>query len=431
MAPPQDGQFRRQDSDGSGPIRQGGRPSEGLARSADTVQRLRNEGKSCYSMVTITASTNLPCTESWVEISSQPSSSSLSSIGDEIVTTGLRVQSDPNVRRKRRIYPGGAARAGISERKTSTSSQDEYEESESEEDHVMTSSNEHIAAVARVLPIVQDQNNSGSDSDDDDENATALGRVTDEPAFTPQPNAFSHPPSTQNSQRQAVPGSYFPRHPLPQSQERQSYASRSGSRAQHTPYNTISAAHQVDHDAALRASLTTLLSCAAAARGLPKRNQNTVPSASTSARPEFTGLRLVPESELMGTPPMTSRPLSPSTRPRSSPSMSDQDVAGEKGKRKALTSKPSAQPRATKKKKIASVDEAMISPTLLTWVVSAGVVVLVSVVGFGAGYAIGKEVGRQETLSGLSDNTSCGKEALKQVSEIRRFRWGNGRGIVA
>lgn len=133
----------------------------------------------------------------------------------------------------------------------------------------------------------------------------------------------------------------------------------------------------------------------------------------------------------MGPSPITSRPLSPSTRPRSSPSISDKDVSGEKGKRKAATSKPSAQPRATKKKRMASMEEAMISPTLLTWVVSAGVVVLVSVVGFGAGYAIGKEVGRQETLGGLSDNTSCGKEAVRQVSGIRRFRWGNGSGVVA
>jgi hypothetical protein len=293
----------------------------------------------------------------------------------------------------------------------------------------MTSSNEHVTNLARVLPIVQHQDN-GSDSDDDDENATALGRVTDEPTFTPQPNVFSHPPSTQNSQRQTIPGSYFPRHPLPQSQERHSYTNRSSSRAQHTPYNAVSPAHRVDHDAALRASLTTLLSCAAAARGLPKRNQTTAPGASTSTRPEFTGLRLVPESELMGTSPVISRPLSPSTRPRSSPSISDQDAGSEKGKRNAVASKPSAQPRATKKKRMATVEEATISPTLLTWVVSAGVVVLVSVVGFGAGYAIGKEVGRQETLSGLSDNTSCGKEAVKQVSGIRRFRWGNGSGIV-
>jgi hypothetical protein len=41
----------------------------------------------------------------------------------------------------------------------------------------------------------------------------------------------------------------------------------------------------------------------------------------------------------------------------------------------------------------------LISPTLMTWVVSAGVVVLVSVVGFGAGYVIGREVGRQEVLA--------------------------------
>ncbi|KAI1031036.1 hypothetical protein LB504_001018 [Fusarium proliferatum] len=38
--------------------------------------------------------------ESWVEVASQPSSSSLSSIGDEIVTTGLRV-GNPYVRRRR------------------------------------------------------------------------------------------------------------------------------------------------------------------------------------------------------------------------------------------------------------------------------------------------------------------------------------------
>jgi hypothetical protein len=34
-------------------------------------------------------------------------------------------------------------------------------------------------------------------------------------------------------------------------------------------------------------------------------------------------------------------------------------------------------------------------------------------------------------LNGLSNNTSCGKEALQQVSEIQRFRWGNGMGTVA
>jgi hypothetical protein len=399
----------------------------------DTVQRLRNEGKSYHHPVTVHVLANAYLIESWVEISSQPSSSSLSSIGDEIVTTGLRVQVDPNMRRRRRTDQGVSTRISTSQRQTSTSSQDEYEESESEEDRVMSSSNENVGNFARVPPIVQDPRNLGSESDDDDENTTALGRVTDEPAFTPQPNVFSHPPpSTQSSQRQPVSGSFFPRHPLPSSQERQTYVNRSGSRPQHTPYNAISPAHQVDHDAALRASLTTLLSCAAAARGLPKRSQGNLPETSTSARPEFTGLRLVPESELIGVSSAPPQPISPSTRPRSSPSISDQDATGEKGKRKAAVgSKPNSQSRANKKKRLAAVEEAMVSPTLLTWVVSAGVVVLVSVVGFGAGYALGKEVGRQEALNGLSDNTSCGKEAMKQVSGIRRFRWGNGSRIVA
>ena len=40
----------------------------------------------------------------------------------------------------------------------------------------------------------------------------------------------------------------------------------------------------------------------------------------------------------------------------------------------------------------------LIHPTLLTWVVSAGVVVLFSAIGFSAGYVIGREVGRVDVL---------------------------------
>jgi len=72
----------------------------------------------------------------------------------------------------------------------------------------------------------------------------------------------------------------------------------------------------------------------------------------------------------------------------------------------------------------------MISPTLLTWVVSAGVVVLVSVVGFGAGYVLGREVGRQEALSGLGDGAACGKEMVRGSGELRKFRWANAKSIM-
>jgi hypothetical protein len=152
-------------------------------------------------------------------------------------------------------------------------------------------------------------------------------------------------------------------------------------------------------------------------------------------------LRFVPESELMGTTkaPNSSRPLTPSTRARSSPSISSQEAI-EKGKRKAVAAKPTGEKaRVAKKKKVQLVEEAMISPTLLTWVMSAGVVVLVSVVGFGAGYVIGREVGRQEALAGLNgssflgDGGSCSREVARSSGTLRKFRWGSGvaKSIVA
>lgn len=386
-----------------------------MAHSTAVPQRLRND-------------------ESWVEISSQPSSSSLSSIGDEIVTTGLRVQHDSNSRRRRRL-PNTAPRIHLESRQT-TSSQEEYEESESEEDHVMTSSNEHITPATRLLNMPRPELDGGSsDEDDDDENSTALGRRTSDPVFTPQPNAFSHPPSSQH-RRPSAPGSYLPSRRM--SNERNPYSRRQSS------YN-----HQQDHDAALRASLTTLLSIgAAAARGLPKRNGE---QANTISNTEPIGLRFVPESELLAPAPQpnTSRPLSPSTRARSSPSISSQEAI-EKGKRKASTTatKSAEKTRAEKKRRKGTqvvstegAEEALISPTLLTWVMSAGVLVLVSVVGFGAGYVIGREVGRQEVLGGLqgggfSDGGSCGKEVMRGSGSgsLRRFKWGiggGGRSVVA
>lgn len=110
----------------------------------------------------------------------------------------------------------------------------------------------------------------------------------------------------------------------------------------------------------------------------------------------------------------------------------------EKAKRKAGSAKPVGEKaRAAKKKKVQLVEEAMISPTLLTWVMSAGVMVLVSVVGFGAGYVIGREVGRGEGL-GLNgtivDNGSCGREVVRgSTGSLRRFQWGGGvaKSVVA
>lgn len=61
-----------------------------------------------------------------------------------------------------------------------------------------------------------------------------------------------------------------------------------------------------------------------------------------------------------------------------------------------------------------------ISPTLLTWVVSAGVVVLVSAISFSAGYTVGREVGKVEaSLGGSGNDALCGKEMGRGLRKLR------------
>ncbi|KAG9243063.1 hypothetical protein BJ878DRAFT_424500 [Calycina marina] len=378
---------------------------------ASIPQRLRTDGREPSNTVCVSANKT---SESWVEITSNPSSSSLSSVGDEIVTTGLRVQQRSNSRQTRSTRAEFPSLIALEARHTDTSSQEEYEESESEEDRVITSSNEFQPATqSKTL----NQTYSADSEDDDDENATALGGRT-KPTFTPQPNAFSHPPA-----RSAAHRAFVPRCSELAPSTKPAYPHRITSRGQYQSYN------QVDHDAALRASLTTLLSIgAAAARGLPKREQS-----HTASNNQPMTLGLVPESELHAREPNSSRPLTPSTRARSTPSVASSELlALDSAKRKAKLS--GEKTRLAKKKKVQLVEDAMVSPTLFTWVVSAGVVMLFSVVGFGAGYVYGREVGRSEGLSTLSGSgaAGCGREAVKSGSGLRRLRWSNvAKRIVA
>ncbi|KAI1640529.1 hypothetical protein F4809DRAFT_445523 [Biscogniauxia mediterranea] len=405
--------------------------------------------------------------ESWVEVCSHPSSSSVSSIGDEIVTTGLQVGSSYGARR-RRLHPQSYAQPSPQQpavivnkpgQAGTSSSQEEYDESESEEEHVLTSSTENITrSQATPNPQLRQHNRSkaveSDSSDDDDENATALGRRPPEP-FRPQPNAFSHPPSHLTHRHSTTSA-------IPQTTPRPSFSQRSNTRIDRRSPNFMSPNYQADNDAALRASLTTLLSCAAAARGLPKDGEKEMggrAGPATSNRP--VEMRFVPESELMGpSPPQAAaqaqtqtraqqqaqtqarRPTQPTRNNQAAPS--SREVAGEKIKRSG-TPISGTKSRATKKKRtvVGTGEDALISPSLMTWVVSAGVVVLVSVVGFGAGYVIGREVGRQESLSSLggagnasavADGGSCGREVIRSGGgTLRKFRWGSGMGrsIVA
>ncbi|KAK5658712.1 hypothetical protein OQA88_1521 [Cercophora sp. LCS_1] len=413
----------------------------------------------------------LTASESWIEIASQPSSSSLSSIGDEIVTTGLRVGNNSYPPRRRRLHqqatsaPPSYVVHNAAAQHAGTSSQEEYDETESEEDRVLTSSTEGIHPAA-ALPRQQITVRAGMDADtdsDDDENATALGRPSNSPTFRPQPNAFSHPPSHLTHRHSTSSA-----HPYRPSQSRPSMPNRSHTRPHRGSPDYMSPSFQADNDAALRASLTTLLSCAAAARGLPKKDdQRTGPSGAGAAgtgvgvgvlpSSQPVELRLVPESELMAESPapgvagpqagptkLPTRTASNSSAPSAPSSAASREPhTAEKTKRAAV---PQGKPlRATKKKRTGDVVDSgtatFISPTLLTWVVSAGVVVLVSVVGFGAGYVIGREVGRQEGAMSLgaagtasNASASCGKELVKSTSAgtLRRFRWGSvGKSITA
>jgi hypothetical protein len=374
--------------------------------------------------------------ESWVEIGSGPSSASLSSAADEIITTGLTVQHDSNMhRRPRRSRGGGQFTVGTGHKVTTaggSSSQEEYEESESESDRVMTSSNEGLGPSPLRHEVQRSSRNprSAASSEtmsereeyDEDENATAVNYPRSRRQFEPRPNAFSHPSNPQPIRSQS--GTVYPPRRNP---TRPAAVLRQHSYPEHTSHNPVAPS---DHDEALRASLSTLLSAAAAVRGLPKPGQPRTQQPA-SARVDPTTLRLVPESVALGdiTEESSAGPSSPRT---SSSSPSD------KSKRKDMRSSSKDRHSVKKARRTGPVIEE-ISPTLLTWVVSAGVVVLVSALSFSAGYVVGKEAGHAEAMgqfgSAGAEAGSCAREAASGVKDtglgLRKLRWTGGAGIRA
>ncbi|KAK2595254.1 hypothetical protein QQS21_007041 [Conoideocrella luteorostrata] len=397
-------------------------------------QPRRFEGTRPQSLSALISS-QLTVAESWVEVASQPSSSSLSSIGDEIVTTGLTVGGPYHRRHRRRRLQASAL--SLPHQQTAihaagTSSQEEYDESESEEDRLLSSTENFQSSSPDVVGQA-----SGAESDSDGDNATALGRASDRTIFRPPPNAFSHPPAN-GPRRSHSATSSMPPHPH-SGFTRPSFSQRSQTRVHRGAPSFMSPSIREDNDAALRASLTTLLSCAAAARGLPKSKEEAEAwrASRNGVGPSNQPMELhfVPESELMkdDTQAQAKASATPRQRTRNSHSRSPTraEAATDKSKRSVSAGRS---PRANKKKKVAATaDDTLMSPTLLTWVVSAGVVVLVSVVGFGAGYVIGREVGRQEaqdafsaSMSAANETSQTGREVIRSSSGLRRLRWGAG-----
>ena len=383
---------------------------------------------------------NIGKIDSWIEIPSKRSSSSLSSSADEVITHGLRVGNSEPYQRQRRLVLGRHPYLSLdNERPESAagSSQDEYTESESESEKIMSSSNEELSADqmsaensnvhSEVSPV---------EEEDTDENATALGsRNRNDTCFTPQPNAFSHPPTSQTSRMQSANDSYFPpfRPTTSRSTSRRASFPAQHARQPHAPYNAALPSQQPDHDAALRASLTTLLSCAAAARGLPKTNgpNETLDaklSPSTSKKPKQGSRRVEPSTLRIVSGP--TKPVARQRQASSSPTRST--TSSEKGKRKASRS-GSKERRAVKRLRSVGTDE-IISPTLLTWVVSAGVLVLVSALSFSAGVTVGREAERLNvngwsSLDGLSESSRRGSRS--GLGLRRRLLHGAVRAVAA
>ena len=402
--------------------------------------------------------------ESWIEVGSQPSSSSLSSIEtDQHLATGLRAPT--NARRRRRMNSNLPTRTTSAIRSDSTggSSQEEYDESESESDRILGSSNEDLHPAFRneeASPAEESHPNTVTD-EDDDENSTALGIISNPPVFTPQPNAFSHPtthhPTTQTPRHghtSSVPDSCFPPSPASTSRttaQRYSYPSHHQRNRSHTPYNMIAPSYQADHDAALRASLSTLLSCAAAARGLPKRESTIAQSnpqragpSQVSNRVEPTTIRLVPESALNHEPRQSQQAhqyqqttlrqrTGPIIRRLSDSSSKSSPSIPNKHKRKSSSSRDRSETSTKKRHQSTSnIEDVFISPTLMTWMVSAGVVVLFSAISFSAGFAYGRDVGMLEAQSGLGSNVTAGAGCGREMGRgLRRFRWSGGGASVA
>lgn len=346
--------------------------------------------------------------DSWIDIPSQTSSQSQSPVNSEIVTTGLRIQQSSSSRRRRRaasnLPPSNTVTRG-------KSNQEEYEESESDEDHILTSSDEHldknplISLSSCELDSDLDRNKSGKCIPRKAESTKIL---SDPQLDAKQIPLDQYPDDTDgflsSSSTNMLP-SYSPRNMFHQNSLR----------------------CPTDHDAALRASLTTLLSIgAAAARGLPNRETNLRRNIMlrNQENNDPIGLRFVSESELMS-------PTQPQISPPSTNSLNDNHqhtVFLDKNKR-AMT--PLERVKTSRKTQL-SPKENTFPPTFLTWAVSAGVLVIIGVIGFGVGYVIGREVGRQETLTGLRSsalrNSSIyGRETMKSSSgALHRFKLNAG-----
>lgn len=343
-------------------------------------------------------------TDSWIDVSSQPSDSYTSSSDDHIITAGLRISQ---ARRKRR----GTARPASRPQEPEPDSSDE-DDNEGE--------GEDMGSLIHSMTMSSD-GYSSPDDDDEESDDEASASDTNGKVFS-------------SSQRPGVP---YRRQTTPM-------ASSSYNRGHaYSGYNSFAPNHATDHDAALRASLSTLLSCAAAARGLPKSSQSQTSPGSQSqhqqgGRVAVDSLTLVREggepSSSTNSGAGKSRSLSitsnaTTTSASRSPS-SDQLAQTRTGKSSSAERKRSSGAKSSKSRRRSRTrtrditeegDMSLSNMSYMTLAISAGAIVVLSALTFSAGYALGREAGKGEggLLSSVSRTAESGRAVVK----------GTGRGI--
>lgn len=234
---------------------------------------------------------------------------------------------------------------------------------------------------------------------------------------------------------------------------RNSHSSGSSGRCLQTCTET-----KADHDQALMASLSTLLSCAAAARGLPKvshqgtsspRGPSRVPTVSSS-RVQLDTLQLVPDQAMVEkssaaearfgegqvNTPAGALPPNHISRPRqrtsTTSSLGSRDSSKrrlaepEESKKRSLSGggggngrTRSSSPRSTHRLSKLTSTLSSTDASILTLAVSAGAVIILSAISFSAGYVLGREIGKTEAEAALSVVGRTGSVAQR-----------GGRGLV-
>lgn len=279
-----------------------------------------------------------------------------------------------------------------------------------------------MGSMIHSMPMSSDDYSS-PDDDDEESDDEASASDSNEKIRT----VFS---SSHSAQRPGVP---YRRQttPVPSS----GYSSGSNRAHAYSGYNTFAPNHATDHDAALRASLSTLLSCAAAARGLPKSGQSqSLPGSQTQhqqgGRVAVDSLTLVREGgEPSGSANLSGkgRSLSITSTSTSSASRSPSSAqlaktAGKKSsaerKRSGEKSKSRRRSRSRTREGSDEGEMSLSNISYMTLAISAGAVVVLGAITFSAGYALGKEVGKGEggLLSSVGRSAEGGKAVVKGTS---------------